>query len=193
MSKLKQYQVGVENPHTWQTTTLGGFGTTRHIQWWHYFFSLAKANWIGVNMIITIAKSHLELSPDFASTLEVVHYNSLKSCCFFGACVYDSPRKSGSSNLNYNKLSTSVQPTNSISLSHFACCLWGKTLCTCFLKTGSSNNIHSVSPSLPLKPSSFPPSIFPIGGLGNAFSNFCLLKISVSFSRKRQKQRGQAQ
>ena len=149
MSKLKQYQVGVENPHTWQTTTLGGFGTTRHIQWSHYFLSLAKANWIAVNIIITIAKSHLELSPDFASTLEVVHYNSLKSCCFFGACVYESPRKSGSSNLNYNKLSTS--PT--LSFSHFvcacACPLWGKHF------------VHEMSPPNTHQPPSFTRQFFP--------------------------------
>ena len=89
--------------------------------------------------------------------------------------------KKGTSSLRseVNKLSTSVQPTNSTSISHFACCLWGKTLCTCFLKTGSSN-IQSVSPSLLLKPPSFSPVNFSHRGIGKCvFTNFSIPSVDL--------------
>ena len=93
-------------------------------------------------------------------------------------------KKGGNSNLNYNKLSTSVQPTNSTSISHFACCLWGKTLCTCFLKTGSSN-IQSVSPSLLLKPPSFSPVNFSHRGIGKCvFTNFYVPSVDLKVLQK---------
>lgn len=93
-------------------------------------------------------------------------------------------KKEGNSNLNYNKLSTSVQPTNSTSISHFACCLWGKTLCTCFLKTGSSN-IQSVSPSLLLKPPSFSPVNFSHRGIGKCvFTNFSIPSVDLKSPAK---------